>query len=78
MNSYFNCLKCTNKTIHYLWTLKHLCSVLCKIFSLLKKNDINHKLILYMYLNMEKIYTRLKYDLIKQGFKIDDMFLQNL
>ena len=27
---------------------------------------------------MEKIYTRLKYDLIKQGFKIDDMFLQNL
>ena len=27
---------------------------------------------------MEQIYTRLKSDLIKQGFKIDDMFLQNL
>ena len=27
---------------------------------------------------MEQIYTSLKYDLIKQGFKIDDTFLQNL
>ena len=38
----------------------------------------NSKVILYIYLDMEQIYTRLKSDLIKQGFKIDDMFLQNL
>ena len=47
--------------------------VVCN-FSFIK----NDKVILYIYLNMEQIYTRLKYDLIKQGFKIDDMFLQNL
>jgi serine/threonine protein kinase len=47
--------------------------VVCN-FSFIK----NSKVILYIYLNMEQIYTRLKSDLIKQGFKIDDMFLQNL